>query len=259
MSNKRDIEKKRAYNRAYCASNRDRIAARKRANYLTDRERILASRKTYRASNRDQILVKAKAQYDANREKILAQKKIYYQTNRDSCNARAKAYWAANKQDLSVRKKAYRDATKEQRSATKKAWYRANRTSLNVKSYQRKIQRLETDPIFKLSESIRKKLRCRLRYANISKVSKTFALIGCSISELKAYLEANFYDGMTWANYGSYWHIDHIRPCASFDLTKIDQQHLCFHWSNLQPLLASQNFTKSATWNGEYHRREKAA
>ncbi len=51
---------------------------------------------------------------------------------------------------------------------------------------------------------------------------------------------------MTWENYGPVWHVDHIRPCAKFDLTDHDQQRACFHWTNLQPLFAKDNLQKNA-------------
>lgn len=52
-----------------------------------------------------------------------------------------------------------------------------------------------------------------------------------------------FTNGMTWDNYGQ-WHVDHIRPCALYDLTKEDQQMACFHYTNLQPLWAKDNMSK---------------
>ena len=70
-------------------------------------------------------------------------------------------------------------------------------------------------------------------------------LVGCTRSELCKYLERQFKIGMTWDNYGE-WHVDHILPCASFDLTKRTQQKKCFHYTNLQPLLASDNMRKGA-------------
>ena len=49
---------------------------------------------------------------------------------------------------------------------------------------------------------------------------------------------------MSWNNHGTYWHIDHIKPCASFDLTNNDALHMCYNWSNLRPLSALENLSK---------------
>ncbi len=57
------------------------------------------------------------------------------------------------------------------------------------------------------------------------------------------YLEKKYKKGMTRDNYGD-WHVDHIKPCASFDLTDAKQQMLCFHYTNLQPLWAKENLQK---------------
>ena len=69
-------------------------------------------------------------------------------------------------------------------------------------------------------------------------------LLGCSIEECKQYIEQQFKEGMEWSNHGEYWELDHIRPCASFDLTKIEEQEKCFHFSNLQPLTVFENRSK---------------
>jgi hypothetical protein len=50
---------------------------------------------------------------------------------------------------------------------------------------------------------------------------------------------------MNWENQGE-WHIDHILPCASFDLTKEEEQRKCFHYTNLQPLWAKDNMIKGS-------------
>ena len=70
-------------------------------------------------------------------------------------------------------------------------------------------------------------------------------LLGCSIEVARFHLECQFTKGMSWDNYGyNGWHIDHIRPCASFDLTDSEQQKQCFHYTNLQPLWAEDNLKK---------------
>ena len=56
---------------------------------------------------------------------------------------------------------------------------------------------------------------------------------------------------MSWDNHGyDGWHVDHIRPCASFDLTDEEQVRKCFHYTNLQPLWAKDNLRKGSEWNG---------
>lgn len=72
-------------------------------------------------------------------------------------------------------------------------------------------------------------------------------LLGCPIRWLRKHLEWQFKPGMSWENYGQ-WHVDHIRPCASFDLTKLEQQQECFHYTNLQPLWAVENLKKGASY-----------
>ena len=72
--------------------------------------------------------------------------------------------------------------------------------------------------------------------------------LGCSIEEFKKYIESKFQPGMTWRNHTRRgWHIDHVRPCKSFDLQKISQQCECFHYTNLQPLWWRENLSKGAT------------
>jgi hypothetical protein len=77
----------------------------------------------------------------------------------------------------------------------------------------------------------------------------TIQLLGCSIERLKIHLEKQFKEGMTWKNYGlKGWVIDHIRPCALFDLTDPIQQFKCFNYTNLQPLWYKENLIKGANY-----------
>lgn len=77
--------------------------------------------------------------------------------------------------------------------------------------------------------------------------SKSLELLGCSIEECRKYLESKFLPGMTWKNSGNgknKWNIDHIIPCSAFDLSYYEQQKLCFHYTNLQPLWCEDNQKK---------------
>ncbi len=60
---------------------------------------------------------------------------------------------------------------------------------------------------------------------------------------MKKYLEGKFTEGMTWENHGT-WHIDHRRPICSFNLLDEEEQKKCFHYTNLQPLWATDNLSK---------------
>ena len=103
--------------------------------------------------------------------------------------------------------------------------------------------------------------RMRIAIINQNKIKDigTLELLGCSINEVRVHLENQFIGEMSWENSGE-WHIDHRRPCASFDLTNLDDQKICFHYSNLQPMWAAENMFKSDSfdeesfewkWNGE--------
>ena len=82
-----------------------------------------------------------------------------------------------------------------------------------------------------------------LRNTASLKAEHSLDLIGCTPVELKAYIESKFLPGMSWENRRQ-WHIDHITPCAAFDLVDPEQQRLCFHFTNLQPLWAIDNLSK---------------
>ena len=89
-------------------------------------------------------------------------------------------------------------------------------------------------------KTLRSRLNNALKRKSAEKCTSTMQLIGCSVNFLKKYIEDQFEDGMTWENHGL-WHIDHRKPCSSFNLTEEQQQKECFHYTNLQPLWAKDN------------------
>lgn len=103
----------------------------------------------------------------------------------------------------------------------------------------------KNNPQRKFAQRFRGRVRAEIRKSGGQKINKASQLLGCSFTELKNYLESLFQPGMSWENYGLYgWHIDHKIPCSAFDLTDLEQQKACFHFSNLQPLWAKDNLVK---------------
>jgi hypothetical protein len=148
----------------------------------------------------------------------------------------------------SCRKKYHADWHKDNReseSNKRKEYYQANKQKIVKYNVEYSRNRRKTDTAFRIVYNTRRRIQQAIK--NNSKASSSLNLIGCSFPELKSYLEKQFTNGMSWDNYGE-WHIDHIRPCCSFDLSDPEQQKQCFHYSNLQPLWADENFQKGGSY-----------
>jgi hypothetical protein len=154
-------------------------------------------------------------------------KATHYTQNKEKHNLWSAERYEANKLAVSV---------------SSHARYIQNRASILEKTKTYKRNRSRTDPKFRLAGNLRSRLSRVLR--GRAKNGSAVKDLGCSIEELKAFLEAKFQVGMNWDNYGE-WHIDHIRPISSFDLTSPTQLRLACHYTNLQPLWAFDNLRKS--------------
>ena len=96
---------------------------------------------------------------------------------------------------------------------------------------------------YRLSQCLRNRVAAVIRAHHVTKRLHTCNLIGCDIPTLMRHLESRFSAGMSFDNYGD-WHVDHIVPCATFDLTQAKDQKKCFHYTNLQPLWAADHREK---------------
>lgn len=96
---------------------------------------------------------------------------------------------------------------------------------------------------FRLAANLRVRLCVALREG--WKAGSAISDLGCSLETFRSYIESKFQFGMTWENWSlTGWHIDHIRPLASFDLTNRDQFLQAAHYTNMQPLWATDNISK---------------
>lgn len=117
---------------------------------------------------------------------------------------------------------------------------RARRPSIRA----RRTKKYRECPRYRLESNLRSRVINAVNGAS-SKSARTAELLGAPWAWVESHLESLFKPGMSWENYGPVWHIDHKRPCAAFDLTDPEQQRICFHWTNLQPLFAQENLQKS--------------
>jgi len=136
------------------------------------------------------------------------------------------------------------DNPKKQKEYIKK--YRQSRKGIITRKKYRKKEYQEKygkDPIFTLKITLRNRLKNALKKG--FKKGKTLDMLACSIEEFKLYLEKQFKENMNWGNYGSYWELDHIKPCDAFNLELLEEQYKCFNYKNIQPLEINKNRIKS--------------
>lgn len=195
-----------------------------------------------RASN-----LKTPEQIEAKKEKARFYAARYYKNNRLS----VLAYQSARQKRLRESDPTYR----EQKACWLRKWKEKNKEhcrartrlwlKLNPDKRRKYRQAQRKKPHVKIVENLRARLRDLVKGKGVKKPSsKQSGFIGCSPMELRSHIERQWKRGMSWENYGQ-WHIDHIIPCAAFNLTEARHVSLCFHYSNLQPLWAQHNQSKS--------------
>jgi len=154
-----------------------------------------------------------------------------------------KSYREKNIKKIKNKSKKYAEKNKERIKEYKKQWYLKNKSKVISRVTKRHKERLHSDINYRLSVYLRCRLNSALRHKTSRKSGSFVRDLGSSIEELKQHLEAQFQPGMTWENHGE-WHIDHIKPLASFNLSDRAQFLEACHFTNLQPLWAEDNIMK---------------
>lgn len=170
-----------------------------------------------------------RARYEANKERRRELNKARRGT--EAYKMKQKAYYKANK-----------EASKETVRQASRAYYEANKENINKATMAYAKRRMQTDELFRAKMKIRGCVGGAFQRIKQDKPTNTTALLGCTWEEAKQHFEEKFQPGMHWANHGE-WHIDHIVPIAS--ATTIEEVMKLNHISNLQPLWAKDNRTKS--------------
>lgn len=189
--------------------------------------------KKYHSAHREQIALKSKKYREGHKKEAADYQKQYRQDNATRLAIQKKLYSQKNQKHIADHKKEYR-----QRNQLKITISRTEKRKTNIQ--------------FRLAGNLRSRLTLALKRK--SKSGSAVRDLGCTIPELKFYLEGQFQDGMTWANWSLFgWHIDHKVPLDFFDLTDREQFLQAVHYTNLQPMWAKENLEKSNKIDNPQH------
>jgi hypothetical protein len=170
--------------------------------------------------------------------------KKYFLLNKEKKSLYNRNYKSKNREAIAKYNKKYKIEKLNETKEYNKTYYKKNKQKINQYRVKYAKQRMEVDLCFKIRRKLSSRVSQAIKRQRGIKACSTIELLGCSIEKCRQHLENLFTESMSWNNYGK-WHIDHIIPCSSFDLTEPEQQKKCFHYTNLQPLWAEDNLKKS--------------
>lgn len=237
--------------RLYYKNNKTKIDNANKKYLEKNKDKILISQKLYREKNVDKIKSSAKIWREKNKPKQAEYLEKYQEENKEGLKEYRKKYYLKNRDKILKYHIDYDCENRDKLKEYGKEWRFKNKDSINSKARNKK----KTNIQFKMATILRGRLSVALKSAKAKKYFKTFDLLGCDIDFFIKYIESQFKEEMAWGKFGVEGiHIDHIKPCALFDLTDVGQQKECFHYSNLQPLWAFDNLSKGSFYEGKQHR-----
>jgi len=196
--------------------------------------------KQYAVTHTKQIKIKQHNYYKKNKQKMINRAKKYYKTNsKKILSKHHKQYYKFYK----ITPMHLFHCVECGTTFLRKGWGAKYCSEECQKRYKKRPTKKNIHR--KIQKALMRRMYCAIKQQHSKKYQDTKTLTGCSVEYLKQHLESQFTEGMSWDNYGKF-HIDHILPCASFDLSKPSEQKKCFHYTNLQPLWAADNLSKGA-------------
>ena len=238
------------YQKEYRFKNKEILREKRKEYYLKNRKEVLERSKKYQQKNKEKILEYHIKYRLENREKIKEGNKKQYYKNLEKRRELSRKYRQKNLEKVKEKLRKYHWKNREKKLEYGKKYYYENKEKFleKAREYIRKPETRErirkrrlTDVNYRIKDNLRRRINGSM--VKGYKSARTMELIGCTIEELWKYLEYKFEPWMTRENYGL-WHVDHIIPCASFNLIDPEQQKECFHYTNLQPLEAIANIKK---------------
>lgn len=180
--------------------------------------------------------------YQKEKETRLLYQKHYNNLNKENKQKWNRRNWVNNKNTIKEYNKIWRNNNKDKINLYQKNWRK---------------EKYNNDLNYKITENLRSRFWSILNSQNVNKNNSILDLLGCSIVKLKQYLENQFPPEMSWDNHGEIWEIDHIKPCANFILENLEEQKICFHYTNLQPLFKTTQIAESYGYSDQIGNRNK--
>ena len=207
--------------------------------YLKNKEKIKKLSNQWYLKNKQKRIETSKQWYLRNKKEKDEYNKQWYLKNKKEKDEYNKQWYLRNKEKHNNKSKEWTLKNKERKKEKNKQWYLRNKEHIR----ERNKKRRKIDPTYRLINNLRR--RTILALKGNKKSTNTLILLGVpNLEFLWNHLESTFKPGMTRNNHGL-WHLDHIRACSSFDLSKPEEQAKCFHYTNLQALWAHENLSKN--------------
>jgi hypothetical protein len=179
----------------------------------------------------------------AHRDKIVRNNRRYKRKNKMRLRRKARKYYWEHRKEVLRKARIWRNKNKKKVAKRNKKYQSKNKKKIRIKQLKYEAERRKIDVQFKLAKNLRNRLQHALK--RNKKVGSAVKDLGCTLGFLKRFLEKQFYGNMTWDNYGTIWHIDHIIPLTKFDLTDRKQLLKAINYKNLQPLLVKDHRKKT--------------
>lgn len=142
--------------------------------------------------------------------------------------------------------RAYASSHKVERLEYGRKYASENKEKINAKNREYLRRRKKIDPRWRAFLTCKRRLWILIKSAGVKKDMRTAEFIGIDRAGFYAHIESLFLPGMTWENRSLRgWHIDHIIPCSFFDHSVKEQAKACWHYTNLRPMWAYSNLSKS--------------
>ena len=226
--------KRLAYQRAYYAAKKDAIRQQRRSHADSRlRQGIPRSKKPLTEAQKAAISERNRAYYAANRDRMVQKSALWRQSNGERLKETSAAYRKKHGQ-ASMRKMLNDPIRRDRHYKRLHAWQKS---------------KMQKDPCFAIYRRVMaqmfRAMRKHMAGGPVTQQFKIVRLLGCDWMDFIQHIESKFLPGMTWHNHGqSGWHFDHIRPLSSFDLTDARQLSEGCHFTNVQPLWATDNIRK---------------